>query len=174
MIQDTQHFTAKIVIVDDIPENLRLLVNMLTEEGYRMWPAPNGARALATIEKNRPDLILLDILMPEMDGYEVCRRLKADERTRDIPVIFLSALNEVGNQVKGFELGAIDYITKPFQAEEVLDIVELFSLNAKKANLQIDVQATLPEANSVWSGYPGPPDAQFSCYSHTATGARPS
>ncbi len=109
-----------IVIVDDMPDNLRLLTAILTEYGYKVRPAPNGTRALATICKEPPDLILLDIMMPDMNGYEVCEHLKADDRTKDIPVIFLSALNEVFDKVKAFNTGGVDYISKPFQIEEVL------------------------------------------------------
>lgn len=109
-----------IVIVDDIPDNLRLLSRILKKEGYRVRPAPSGKRALATIEKEPPEVILLDIMMPEMDGYEVCRRIKANERTRDILVIFLSALNEVFDKVKALQVGGVDYISKPFQVEEIL------------------------------------------------------
>ena len=109
-----------IVIVDDVPDNLRLLVGILKEHGYKVRPAPSGVRALATVQKEPPDLILLDIMMPEMNGYEVCERLKADELTRDIPIIFLSALNEVFDKVKAFKAGGVDYISKPFQVEEVL------------------------------------------------------
>ncbi len=109
-----------IVIVDDSPDNLRLLVGILSERGYKVRPAPSGIRALATIQKDPPALILLDIMMPGMDGYEVCEQLKADKQTQDIPVIFLSALNEVFNKIKAFKVGAVDYITKPFQVEEVL------------------------------------------------------
>jgi two-component system sensor histidine kinase/response regulator len=109
-----------IVIVDDTPENLRLLAQILSEQGYRVRSAPNGERALATVQKERPDLILLDIVMPDMDGYEVCRQLKADPARRDIPVIFISALNEIFDKVTAFSIGAVDFITKPFQVEEVL------------------------------------------------------
>ncbi|MBC7814209.1 MAG: hybrid sensor histidine kinase/response regulator [Burkholderiales bacterium] len=109
-----------VVIVDDTPENLRLLAQILSEQGYRVRSAPNGERAIATIQKERPDLILLDIVMPEMDGFEVCRWLKEDERFKDIPIIFISALNEVFDKVAAFSIGAVDYITKPFQIEEVL------------------------------------------------------
>src|SRR5215475_13270548 len=117
MMHDAQ---KSIVIVDDTPENLRLLTQILSEQGYRVRSAPNGERALATVRKERPDLILLDIVMPEMDGYEVCRQLKADPERQDIPVIFISALNEVFDKVTAFSIGAVDYITKPFQIEEVL------------------------------------------------------
>lgn len=109
-----------IVIVDDTPDNLRLLVGILKERGYKVRPAPSGVRAIATVRKEPPDLILLDIIMPEMDGYEVCKCLKADELTRDIPIVFLSALNEVFDKVKAFKAGGVDYISKPFQVEEVL------------------------------------------------------
>ncbi len=109
-----------IVIVDDVPDNLRLLTGILKDRGYKVRPAPNGARALATIQKEPPELILLDIMMPGMDGYEVCRRLKEDPGSRDIPIIFLSALNEVFDKVKAFRAGGVDFITKPFQTEEVL------------------------------------------------------
>lgn len=112
--------SQSILIVDDTPENLHLLTRILSEQGYRVRSAPSGARALATIQKEPPDLVLLDILMPEMDGYETCRQLKADERFSDIPVIFISALNEVFDKVSAFSTGGVDYITKPFQVQEVL------------------------------------------------------
>jgi DNA-binding response OmpR family regulator/DNA-binding CsgD family transcriptional regulator len=111
---------SNIVVVDDTPENLHVLVQLLQEQGYRVRPAPNGTHALATVLKEPPDLILLDIMMPEMNGYEVCRQLKADDRTRDIPVIFISALDEAIDKATAFSVGGLDYVTKPFQAEEVL------------------------------------------------------
>jgi two-component system, sensor histidine kinase and response regulator len=117
-------FKPSIVIVDDTPENLRLLAQMLGEQGYRVRSAPSGERALATVRKAPPDLILLDILMPEMNGYEVCEQLKADPQLRNIPVIFISALNEVFDKVTAFSIGGVDYITKPFQIEEVLARVQ--------------------------------------------------
>ncbi len=109
-----------ILVVDDTLENLKLLVDMLSQQGYRVRPAPNGKHALATVQKELPDLILLDIMMPDLDGFEVCRRLKADEYTRDIPIIFISALNEVFDKMTAFSIGGVDYITKPFHMEEVL------------------------------------------------------
>ncbi|HEY9840804.1 MAG TPA: diguanylate cyclase [Candidatus Obscuribacterales bacterium] len=109
-----------ILLVDDNPNNLRLLIAILRERGYQIRPANSGPRALAMIEKERPDLILLDINMPGMDGYEVCRRLKQAEETRDIPVLFISASDEMEDKLKSFEAGAVDYITKPFQEAEVL------------------------------------------------------
>jgi two-component system, NtrC family, sensor kinase len=109
-----------ILVIDDTPDNLRLLVRVLTEQGYRVRAAPNGKLALTAAQKVPPDLILLDINMPEMDGYEVCRRLKADARTSHIPVIFLSAWSDVFDKVKAFSVGGVDYITKPFQIEEAI------------------------------------------------------
>ncbi|GAK54011.1 sigma-54 interaction domain-containing protein [Candidatus Moduliflexus flocculans] len=116
--------TANILIVDDMPDNVRLLMKMLSERGYKIQPATSGAHALAAASLEPPDLILLDILMPDMDGYQVCAALKANERTRDIPVIFISALQQVFDKVKAFSLGGVDYITKPFDLEEVLARVE--------------------------------------------------
>ncbi len=115
---------GNILIVDDTPNNLQLLTKILTERGYKVRPAMNGKLALKSVQSTLPDLILLDIMMPEMNGYEVCEKLKADDRTRDIPIIFISALNDVFDKVKAFSLGGVDYITKPFQVEEVLARVE--------------------------------------------------
>ena len=127
-----------IVIVDDSPDNLRLLVEILHEQAYKVRPAPNGERALATIRKDPPDLILLDIMMPGRDGYDVCRELKGDPETADIPVIFLSALNDVLDKVKAFRAGGVDYITKPFQVEEVLARVHThLMLRAQQKTLEL-------------------------------------
>ena len=115
---------GNILIVDDTPENLRLLSNALTERGYKVRSVINGAMALMGAKAAPPDLILLDINMPQMNGYQVCEALKTDERTREIPVIFISALDEVLDKVKGFAVGGRDYITKPFQLEEVLARIE--------------------------------------------------
>lgn len=111
---------GNILVVDDITDNLRVLIEILSQKGYTVRPALNGRSALAAARQTRPDLILLDILMPGMDGYEVCKALKADQRLRDVPVIFLSALDDVADKVKGFAVGGVDYIGKPFQAEELL------------------------------------------------------
>ncbi|MCK5196618.1 MAG: response regulator [Desulfobulbaceae bacterium] len=111
---------GSVLIVDDNPANLRLLSGILSENGYKVRPAPSGALALQSVRSTLPDMVLLDIKMPGMDGYEVCRQLKADERTSDVPVLFISALAEVADKVKGFAVGGVDYITKPFQHEEVL------------------------------------------------------
>ncbi|MBW4634661.1 MAG: response regulator [Iphinoe sp. HA4291-MV1] len=115
---------ANILVVDDTPDNLRLLSAMLTQLGYEVRRVINGQTALKTAEAAPPDLILLDIMMPDMNGYEVCQRLKASSLTRDIPVIFISALDEVLDKVKAFAVGGVDYITKPFSEEEVFARVE--------------------------------------------------
>ncbi|MBN1218564.1 MAG: response regulator [Anaerolineae bacterium] len=115
---------ADILVVDDTVANLRLLVDLLTNNGYKVRPATNGTIALSAARAEPPDLILLDIMMPKMDGYAVCEQLKVDERTQDIPVIFISAVSEVLDKVKAFSVGGVDYVTKPFQFEEVLARVE--------------------------------------------------
>ncbi len=112
--------SENILIVDDTPANLRLLSNLLMEEGYTVRPVLSGSQALSSIRAELPDLILLDIMMPERNGYEVCGDIKADKQARDIPVIFISALDEVFDKVRAFEVGGVDYLTKPFQSEEVL------------------------------------------------------
>lgn len=115
---------ADILIVDDTTANLRLLSGMLQKKGYKVRPVPEGSLAVAAAQSHPPDLILLDIKMPDMDGYEVCQILKSFELTKDIPVIFISALDEIQDKVKAFKIGGVDYITKPFQLEEVLARVE--------------------------------------------------
>lgn len=114
----------KILIVDDHADSLRLLSMILSMRGYKVWPTLEGELALQSARLNPPDLILLDIMMPHMNGYQVCEQLKACSQTKDIPVIFLSALDEVFDKVKAFGVGGVDYITKPFQAEELLVRVE--------------------------------------------------
>jgi diguanylate cyclase (GGDEF)-like protein len=109
-----------VLIVDDNPNNLRVLEGILHGAGYKVRPALNGETALRAAESAQPDLILLDIRMPGMDGFELCRRLKAQPLTRDIPVIFISALQEMDDKIQAFKVGGVDYITKPFQSEEVL------------------------------------------------------
>ncbi len=109
-----------ILVVDDTPDNLRILSSMLTKRGYAVRKTLSGQMALTMCDSALPDLILLDIMMPDMDGYEVCQRLKASEKTRDVPVIFLSALDSALDKVKAFSAGGADYITKPFQIQEVL------------------------------------------------------
>ena len=112
--------TETIMVVDDTPGNLMLLEYMLRESGYRVLTFPRGDLALKAAERNPPDLVLLDIDMPDMDGYQVCDRLKADPRLKNIPVLFLSAFSETSDKVKAFSAGGQDYVTKPFQPEEVM------------------------------------------------------
>lgn len=112
--------TPDILIVDDTPANLDLLCGMLRDRGYRVRVATSGPRALAAVRAERPDLMLLDVNMPGMSGYDVCRQMKSDEELRGIPVIFVSALDEVVDKVRAFESGGADYVTKPFQFGEVL------------------------------------------------------
>jgi len=115
---------GNILIVDDVPANLTLLSNMFKEKGYRVRPVPSGKLAFKALEHEAPDLILLDITMPDMNGFEVCRILKEDSRFRDIPIIFISALTETLDKIEAFKSGGVDYVTKPFQFEEVEARVE--------------------------------------------------
>ncbi|MDJ1182427.1 adenylate/guanylate cyclase domain-containing protein [Roseofilum casamattae] len=117
-----QHSSSKgdILLVDDMPDNLRLLSTMLGEQGYKTRKVPNGTLALKVVKNAPPDLILLDVMMPDIDGYKVCQNLKADPKTANIPIIFISALDDVFDKVKAFAVGGVDYITKPFHVEEVV------------------------------------------------------
>ncbi len=141
-MKERHTFKGNILIVDDTPANLRLLSNMLTEQGYKVRAVINGAMALMAANTAPPDLILLDISMPGMSGYEVCVELKADPETCDIPVIFISALDEVQGKVKAFNVGGVDYVTKPFQFEEVLARVET---HLALCNLRRQLQETNQE-----------------------------
>ena len=109
-----------ILVVDDTPQNLHLLVDILTKYDYKVRPVPNGKLALSAAAINPPDLILLDIMMPGLDGYQVCKELKSNPKTKNIPIIFISAIDEPIDKVKAFAMGGVDYITKPFQMHEVL------------------------------------------------------
>lgn len=120
----TNPIKREILVVDDTPDNVRLLSTMLTEQGYNVRKAISGQMALMSVQTVLPDLILLDINMVGLNGYEVCIQLKADAQTRDVPVIFISALDDVWDKVKAFTVGGVDYITKPFQREEVIARVE--------------------------------------------------
>ena len=137
----TVSFKGDILVIDDTPDNLRLLSTMLTEQGYKVRKALSGQMALRSAQTVLPDLVLLDINMPEMNGYEVCTQLKADEQTRDVPVIFISALDDVWDKVKAFSVGGVDYISKPFQREEVLARVEN-QLKLRSLTLQLVEQNT--------------------------------
>jgi DNA-binding response OmpR family regulator len=109
-----------ILAVDDKPQNLQFLGKLLSDKGYEVGMAQNGLQVLSFVRKNEPDLILLDIMMPGMDGYEVCRQLKADFSARHIPVIFLTAKADSEDIVKGFDVGGVDYVIKPFNSSELL------------------------------------------------------
>ncbi|MFB2838086.1 response regulator [Floridanema evergladense] len=153
----TEHLVPPdILIVDDIPDNIRLLSSMLVEHGYRVRKVVNGERALKAIALQLPDLILLDIRMPDLDGYEVCARLKASDITKKIPIIFISAADDVFDKVKGFEVGGADYITKPFESIEVVARVEqqlamrrcqqkLFAKNQQLATQNIQLQQEIKQ-----------------------------
>ncbi|MDJ0650100.1 MAG: response regulator [Xenococcaceae cyanobacterium MO_188.B19] len=132
---------ADILAIDDTPENLALLSQILTERGYKVRSVTKGSTALRGAKAAPPDLILLDVKMPEMNGYEVCRHLKADEKTRNIPVIFISALGDVFDKVKAFQMGGVDYITKPFQVEEVLARLDTH-LTIRNLQLKLQQQNT--------------------------------
>ncbi len=129
-----------ILIVDDVADNLTVLSELLIEEGYLVRPVTSGAMALKTIENSIPDLILLDIKMPEMDGFQVCRLIKANDRFKEIPIIFISAHGEEPEKVKAFEAGGVDYIIKPFHAGEIFARVRthLMLSDAKKAIEQMN------------------------------------
>lgn len=111
---------GKVLIVDDIPENLSVLSELLQDMGYQVYASPNGEFALKQLQTIRPDLILLDIVMPDMNGYQVCEAIKETEEIKDIPIIFISALSETQDKINAFKAGGVDYINKPFQKEEVL------------------------------------------------------
>jgi DNA-binding response OmpR family regulator len=129
-----------ILLVDDHPNNLNMLVDSLSPYGFELSVAPDGETALQQSQEYPPDLILLDIMMPGMNGFETCARLKEHEKTKDIPVIFMTALSDSDNRVKGFSVGAVDYVTKPLQLEEVVARV---SIHLKIRALQIQLEETI-------------------------------
>jgi signal transduction histidine kinase len=159
---DRNSSKGDILIVDDTPDNLRLLSAMLSDRGYDVRSVKNGSTALMGVKAAPPDLILLDINMPDLNGYQVCERLKDNPQSQDIPVIFISAYNEVFDKVKAFSVGGVDYITKPFQVEEVLVRIEnqlivrrlqeklLKALEKERAlNQRIEEMATVEERNRI-------------------------
>ncbi|WP_375511212.1 response regulator [uncultured Nostoc sp.] len=146
-----------ILVVDDNPTNLQVLSSFLDQSSFEVWAARSGEKALGRLENDDlPDLILLDVMMPGIDGFETCKQLKSNPRVQDIPVIFMTALSETADKIKGLQLGAVDYITKPFQHEEVLVRIENHlklrnltkSLIAKNAELQ-QTQTQLIQAEKV-------------------------
>src|SRR4249920_2442315 len=156
--------SASILIVDDTPANLQVLAGMLKDRGYKVRPVPSGKLALLAARRDPPDLILLDINMPEMNGYEVCEHLKSDDELKGIPVIFISALTEQLDKVKAFALGGVDYLTKPFQMEELHARVEthlklrrlqvaLEETNARLENARERLQRDLELARDVQRGF---------------------
>jgi two-component system sensor histidine kinase/response regulator len=131
----------QLLIVDDTPDNLRLLAALLADKGYLIRKALSGAMALKSIEQAPPDLILLDINMPDLNGYELCEQLKAHPKTQEIPVIFISALDDVLDKVRAFRVGGSDYIAKPFQGEEVIARIEhQLTIQSQKQQLQAEIQ----------------------------------
>jgi PleD family two-component response regulator len=132
---------STILVADDNPANLQVVENMLSNFGFDVRVAMNGQDALLNINEEPPDLVLLDIHMPIMDGYETCMKLKENPATKDIPVIFASAMNEEFNKVKGFELGAVDYVTKPIGMDELKARVTIH-IELAKRNRQLIEQAT--------------------------------
>ena len=120
MVKPDKEHGPQILLVDDNPTNLQVLYQTLDGHGYRLLAAKSGKDALSIAERVIPDLIMLDVMMPDMDGFETCARLKTSARTHESAVIFLSALTESSDKVHGLELGAVDFVNKPFQAEEVL------------------------------------------------------
>ena len=142
-----------IMIVDDTPANLRLLAQMLKTSGYKVRPVPSGKLALSAIEASPPDLILLDINMPDLSGYEVCKILKKQKETKDVPVIFLSALNDSLDKVKAFQCGGVDYITKPFQMEEVLVRIKTHLSLSKMRKSLVSARKEAEKANQAKSEF---------------------
>jgi two-component system sensor histidine kinase/response regulator len=133
-----------ILIVDDTPANLSVLVDTLSETGYQLMVAEDGEDALAQTTHTKPDLILLDVMMPGLDGFETCARLKASAATREIPVIFMTALNETAEKVRAFNAGAVDYITKPIQHEEALARISTH-LTIRRLRAKLEQQLALTE-----------------------------
>jgi DNA-binding response OmpR family regulator len=162
---------ANILVVDDTPANLNVLSSLLTQQGYKVRPANSGELALMVVQHAAPDLILLDIQMPKLDGFEVCRRLREHNHTRDIPVIFISALDDVLDKVEAFEAGGADYITKPFQILEVLARVKhqltlhhqrktIVAANALAQRLRTPLDQLCAYAEAAASSPGAPPSAE--------------
>jgi len=150
--QETSREKPLILMVDDVPKNLQVLGSILGANQYLITPAMSGEQALARVEQLMPDLILLDVMMPGIDGFETCRRLKANPKTQEIPVIFLTAKTETVDVVQGFNVGAVDYVTKPFQAEELLTrVATQMSLRQKTIDLKA-LNAELKQSEEKYRG----------------------
>ncbi|OQY56282.1 MAG: hypothetical protein B6247_04590 [Candidatus Parabeggiatoa sp. nov. 2] len=138
-----------VLIIDDTPDNVNPLLEFLRTVGFKVLIAEDGLSGIETAEFAQPNLILLDVMMPDMDGFEVCQHLKSQEQTQDIPIIFMTALYETVNKVKGFELGAVDYLTKPFQLQELLARINahltLRKLQQQLANQNQQLQQEIAE-----------------------------
>jgi diguanylate cyclase (GGDEF)-like protein len=131
---------GNILLVDDLPDNLRLLNDLLVNLGYSVRSVTSGKMAICTVEAKPPDVILLDVKMPDLDGYQVCETLKAMADTKEIPIIFISAINDTFDKIRAFQLGAVDYITKPFQCEEVVARLETqLTIQRQKKILQAEI-----------------------------------
>ena len=151
-----------VLIVDDNPQNIQFLANILDTNGYEVGVAMSGAQALSFLRQDKPEIILLDVMMPEMDGYEVCERLKESSELKDIPVIFLTAKTSTDDLVKGFHAGGVDYVTKPFNSTELLVRMETH-INLKKAREEIEtLRGLIPicsyckkvrDDDGLWSGW---------------------
>ena len=128
-----------LLIIDDMPENVMVLLHFLTNKGFTVLVAQDGEEGIETAEYTNPDLILLDVMMPGIDGFEVCDKLKSSDKLKDIPIIFMTALSDTVDKVKGFSLGAADYITKPIQQEEVLARIKTH-IKLRKLQLQLQEQ----------------------------------
>ena len=148
---------VNLLIVDDTLKNIQVLGTLLRNEGYQIHVAQNGLQALKVVETVQPDLILLDVMMPQLDGFETCKRLKANEKTKEIPIIFLTARTEIEAIVEGFELGAVDYVTKPFNPPELLSRVNthltLYKLQKELEQRVADRTAELRQTNRAYSRF---------------------
>ncbi|MBN2648382.1 MAG: response regulator, partial [Prolixibacteraceae bacterium] len=159
MEHDANTLKPTILVVDDNKRNLQVVGNILHEEQYKVAMAINGPTALKLAAQLKPDLVLLDIMMPEMDGFEVCKKLKENEETREIPVIFLTAKVETDDVVEGFNLGGVDYITKPFKQKELLVRIKTH-LDLLQSKRKIAEQASLLQSNNAFK------DRLFSIIGH--------
>ncbi|KPA14096.1 Response regulator receiver sensor signal transduction histidine kinase [Candidatus Magnetomorum sp. HK-1] len=139
---------STIMVVDDNPTNLRVLIDYLEESGYETMVAPSGERAIQQLEHAQPDLILLDIMMPGLDGFETCKVFKDDKESKNIPVIFMTALSDTEKKLKGFNMGAVDYITKPFQQEEVLARINTHLIIQRQKKELLFLNNKLSESNT--------------------------
>jgi len=157
---------ALILIVDDLPQNLQVLGSILRKNKYQIAVATNGQQAIDILKNISPDLILLDVMMPGIDGHEVCRRLKKQDSTKDISIIFLTAKSETDDIVKGFELGAVDYITKPFNATELLARVRTHIELKKNRDVILNLIDKLEEKNRILEKL-AVTDGLTRCYNHS-------